>query len=94
MFITPNMTSDGHDSSVTVAGAWTRAFLEPLLENEYFMKNTLVLVTFDENHSYTSQNRVFSILLGGAVPESLHGTTDSNFYGTFRAPCIIPLGYI
>jgi hypothetical protein len=30
MFITPNMTSDAHDSSVTVAGSWTRSFLEPL----------------------------------------------------------------
>ncbi|KAA8893303.1 acid phosphatase [Sphaerosporella brunnea] len=80
IFITPNMTSDGHDSSVTVAGAWTRSFLEPLLENEYFMKRTLVLVTFDENHTYPGQNRVFSILLGGAVPEYLHGTKDTNFY--------------
>ncbi|KAI5845263.1 phosphoesterase family-domain-containing protein [Morchella snyderi] len=88
MFITPNMTSDGHDSSVTVAGSWTRAFLEPLLDNEYFMKptltitiqDTLILVTFDENHSYTTQNRVFGILLGGAVPANLVGTTDSNYY--------------
>jgi hypothetical protein len=45
-------------------------------------QNTLILVTFDENHSYTSPNRVFSILLGGAVPQFLHGTTDSNYYGT------------
>jgi acid phosphatase len=37
MFITPNMTSDGHDSSVTVAGKWTRDFLTPLLNNTYFM---------------------------------------------------------
>lgn len=44
------------------------------------MKNTLVLVTFDENHSYTSQNRVFSILLGDSIDEDLVGTTDSNFY--------------
>ncbi|KAL7267788.1 hypothetical protein RUND412_009610 [Rhizina undulata] len=80
MFITPNMTSDGHDSSVTVAGTWTRTFLEPLLNNSYFMKNTLVLITFDENHTYTKQNRVLGILLGGAVPEELHGTTDDNYY--------------
>lgn len=38
MFISPNMTNDGHDTSVTYAGAWARSFLEPLLENEYFMK--------------------------------------------------------
>jgi acid phosphatase len=26
MFITPNMTSDGHDTSVTTAGVWLRNF--------------------------------------------------------------------
>ncbi|KAG0645818.1 putative acid phosphatase [Hyphodiscus hymeniophilus] len=60
MFITPNMTSCGHDSSVTVAGTWTRSFLEPLLRDKNFMKNTLVLLTFDETESYSSDNRVFS----------------------------------
>lgn len=48
-FVTPNMTSDGHDSSVTVAGAWSRGFLEPLMSNKYFMERTLILLTFDEN---------------------------------------------
>ncbi|KAB8339134.1 hypothetical protein FH972_022070 [Carpinus fangiana] len=82
-FITPNMTSDGHDTSVTTAGTWTSNFLTPLLKNEYFMRRTLILVTFDENHTYSAQNRVFSILLGGAVPPSLHGTTDSTFYNHY-----------
>jgi len=81
-FITPNMTSDGHDTSVTVAGTWTRAFLEPLLKNDYFMKRTLILVTFDENHTYTLANRVFSILLGGAVAGQ-EGTTDSSYYNHY-----------
>ncbi|RMZ78141.1 hypothetical protein DV738_g4019, partial [Chaetothyriales sp. CBS 135597] len=80
LFITPNMTSDGHDTSVTVAGAWTRNFLEPLLSNKNFLQNTLVLITFDENHTYLIQNRVLGILLGDAVPEELVGTTDSNVY--------------
>lgn len=83
MFITPNMTSDGHDTSVTVAGAWTRNFLEPLLNDTRFMKNTLVLITFDENSSYAIQNRVLAILLGDAVPAHLVGTTDSNFYNHY-----------
>ena len=83
MFITPNMTSDGHDSSVTVAGTWTRTFLEPLLDNKNFMSNTLVLVTFDENSSYAKQNRILGILLGDAVPTNLVGTTDDNFYNHY-----------
>ncbi|KAF2721880.1 phosphoesterase-domain-containing protein [Polychaeton citri CBS 116435] len=79
-FITPNMTNDGHDTSVTVAGQFVRSFLEPLLDNEYFWRDTLVLVTFDETHTYTKGNRVFSVLLGGAVPSHRVGTTDSNYY--------------
>lgn len=82
-FITPNMTSDGHDTSVTTAGLWSRNFLEPLLSNKYFMERTLVLLTFDENHTYTTGNRVFSILLGGAVPQSLYGTTDDQYYNHY-----------
>ncbi|KAF2172033.1 hypothetical protein M409DRAFT_63534 [Zasmidium cellare ATCC 36951] len=82
-FITPNMTSDGHDTSVTVAGAWSRNFLEPLLSNRYFMDRTLVLLTFDENHTYNIGNRVYSILLGGAVPENLQGTTDDQWYNHY-----------
>ncbi|KAJ2897956.1 hypothetical protein MKZ38_004285 [Zalerion maritima] len=83
MFITPNMTSDGHDSSATVGGAWLRAFLGPLLEDEKFMKNTLVLVTWDENETYAEQNRILSILLGDAVPVDLVGTEDSSFYNHY-----------
>lgn len=83
MFITPNMTSDGHDSSVTVAGTWTRTFLEPLLDDRHFMNKTLVLVTFDENHSYAKQNRIVGILLGDAVPSHLVGTTDDSFYNHY-----------
>jgi acid phosphatase len=68
---------------VTVAGTWTRKFLEPLLTNKHFMNNTLVLVTFDENHTYTKQNRIVGILLGDAVPSSLVGTTDNTYYNHY-----------
>lgn len=83
MFITPNMTSDGHDTSVTVAGLWTLNFLTPLLQDSNFMERTLILITFDENHTYSIGNRVFSLLLGGVVPKSLQGTTDDNYYNHY-----------
>lgn len=82
MFITPNMTNDGHDSSITVAGQWTRDFLEPLMSNEYFMHNTLILVTFDENETYEIGNRVFSLLLGGAIA-GREGTNDTAYYNHY-----------
>ncbi|KAG9246099.1 phosphoesterase family-domain-containing protein [Calycina marina] len=83
MFITPNMTSDGHDTSVTVAGEWLYKFLQPLLNDTHFMNNTLVIITFDENETYSIQNRVFSILLGDSIPKELVGTTDSSYYNHY-----------
>lgn len=80
MFVTPNMTNDGHDTDVTFAGSWTGRFLSELLDNEYFMKDTLVLLTFDESGNYTNVNRVYSFLVGGAVPERLRGKKDDTFY--------------
>jgi acid phosphatase len=79
-FITPNMTNDGHDTNISFAASWARTFLTPLLQNSYFMNNTLIILTFDEDETYTSQNKVFAILLGGAVPTSLANTTDDTFY--------------
>lgn len=77
--------SDGHDTSVTTAGTWSRNFLTPLLTNPSFTANTLILLTFDENHTYTAQNRVLALLLGDAIPASLAGTTDTSFYNHYSS---------
>jgi hypothetical protein len=38
---------------------------------------------FDGTESYTSNNQVFAILLGDAVPASSQGTLDSNSYAYY-----------
>lgn len=86
MFITPNMTSDGHNTDINFAGTWARAFLEPLLTNKNFMQNTLVLVTWDESENDSARpNKILGILLGDAVPSDLVQTEDSNFYNHYSA---------
>lgn len=79
-FVTPNMTNDGHDTSITVAAKWARNWLTPLLNNKYLMEKALILLTFDENKTYTDRNVVYSLLLGGAIPRNLRGTKDNTFY--------------
>lgn len=81
--ITPNMLNDGHDTTIKYAANWSRSFLAPLLENEYFMNDTLVVLTFDENDTYSIKNQVFTILLGGVIPDELKGTTDSTYYDQY-----------
>jgi acid phosphatase len=79
-FVTPNMTNDAHDTNITFAGTWTYKFLADLLEDEYFTKDTLILLTFDENDTYEIGNKIYSFLLGGAVPKHLRGKQDDTFY--------------
>ncbi|KAG7291377.1 hypothetical protein NEMBOFW57_001395 [Staphylotrichum longicolle] len=83
MFITPNMTNDAHDSSITVAGKWARNWLTPLLANPKFnIDRTLVILTFDEG-STTGTNQIYAVLLGSAVPSAKVGTTNSTRYNHY-----------
>ena len=43
----------------------------------------LTIPAFDETASYTSNNQVFSVLLGDAVPASAQGTTDDTAYNHY-----------
>lgn len=80
MFITPNMTNCGHDTNIGVSGQWSWNFISPLLEDEYFNNNTLVVLTFDENETYEIPNQVYTLLLGDLIPDELRGTEDDTYY--------------
>lgn len=79
-FLSPNMTNDGHDSSLEFAVTWSHDFLMPLLQEDAMDGKTLILLTFDESEDYGRPNHIVSLLLGSAVPPSLRGTTDTTFY--------------
>ncbi|KAH9016783.1 hypothetical protein EDB85DRAFT_2204763 [Lactarius pseudohatsudake] len=75
------MINDGHDTTIDFAGQWVDYWLAPLLNDTNFNDNrTLILLTFDKTETYTVNNRIFAVLLGGAVPESARGTVDSTYY--------------
>ena len=82
-FITPNMTNDAHDTNITFASAWERSAIAEFVSIPYVTQNTLMLLTFDEDDSYSEHNKIFSILIGGAVPKHLRGTTDNTFYNHY-----------
>ena len=80
VFITPNMVNDGHDTSPAFFSDFVEYFLVPLIKNPNFNSDkTLVLLTFDENEDYTTNNRIYTIALGGALPADLVGKTDSTY---------------
>ncbi|KAI0292822.1 phosphoesterase family-domain-containing protein [Multifurca ochricompacta] len=86
VFVTPNLVNDGHDTDVKFTSSWLKYWLEPLLANPNFNDGrTLILLTFDENETQTVNNQIFALLLGGSIPASLQGTTDSTFYTHYSA---------
>ncbi|HYU34777.1 MAG TPA: alkaline phosphatase family protein [Thermoanaerobaculia bacterium] len=65
-FFTPNMKNDGHDTSLAFAAKWLAGFLAPILADPSVMKDTLVVVTFDESATQ-SHNHIYTVFLGGMV---------------------------
>ncbi|KAH8901738.1 phosphoesterase-domain-containing protein [Thozetella sp. PMI_491] len=93
MFITPNMTNDGHDTSVTVAGKWASSWLTPLLSNSNFNNGrTLIILTFDEGTT-TGTNHIYAALLGGAVPSSKVGTQNGTKYNHYSLTKTVELNW-
>lgn len=78
--LSPDMLNDGHNTTLQYAASWAQFFLSPLLLNQQFMERTLILLTYDESATYPEPNHIVSILLGGAIPSNLKGTTDDTFY--------------
>ncbi|KOS18495.1 putative acid phosphatase [Escovopsis weberi] len=81
MWMTPNLTSDAHDSNITVAGNWLRNFIDNVLEkDEHFMDRTVIFITFDENVTQDKGNQVLGVLYGDAIPEKYRGTKDDAYF--------------
>jgi phospholipase C len=53
MYYVPNLKNDAHDTNVTYAQADLMTLVDTMLNNKAFMKNTLILITFDENGKYS-----------------------------------------
>ncbi len=41
------------------------------------------MAAFDESEVYTGDNKVFSVLLGDAIPADKQGTKDDTFYNHY-----------
>lgn len=84
IFVTPNLYNDGHNTNVRTSCAWTRGFVETLLQDPYFNNNTIVYITWQANGDAGGLgNHVAGIILGSAVPKDLIGTTDDNIYSHY-----------
>ncbi|KAI8618980.1 phosphoesterase family-domain-containing protein, partial [Chytriomyces sp. MP71] len=78
IFYSPDINNDGHDTGLTVASNWLKAFLEPKLTDPAYA-NTLFQVVFDESqNNIPSQNRIYALLAGAGITQQ--GARDNSSY--------------
>ena len=78
-FFTPNMKNDGHNTGLAFAAKWLQGFLDPILADASVMKDTLVVVTFDESATQSS-NHIYTVFLGDMVKPGV----DTNHYDHYN----------
>jgi hypothetical protein len=79
----PDQLNSGHDSDVKTASKWLSRFLNPVLKDPE-MKDTLIIIVFDENDYSSKDNRVYAALIGkGIVPGSI-STDRYDHYSMLR----------
>jgi len=75
-YYTPNIDNDAHDTNLDFAGKYLRAWLDKYMSQPNFIRNTLVLITFDEDE-YLEGNHIYAVLLGPYVTAK---TTEGTAY--------------
>jgi acid phosphatase len=88
IYYIPNLKNNAHDTTVAYGGKYLKNYWGKYLNDQQFMKDTAVLVTFDEDED-TEKNHIFAALLGGSVkPEPGHpkNTTDHTPYTLYSFP--------
>lgn len=65
--VVPNMDNDGHDTGVDVAADWVNANIVPMLKDPVAMKDTVVILTFDEA-TFFGRNQVFTAVFSPNLP--------------------------
>ena len=99
IYIAPDAQHDAHDcpSSAScsdqdklAADHWLKANLQPLLQNDDFKNNGLLLITFDEGNTGDNQNGGGHVILVAVGPKVRPGYRSDQFYqhqNTLRTIC-------
>lgn len=76
-FYVPNLKHDGHNTDVTYADRWLAHRFGPLLKEQRFTDNLLLVVTFDESKDDDTTNHIYTSLWGRNVRPG--STSDARY---------------
>lgn len=82
-FYVPDMDNDGHDTGVAYADRWYSGKFGPLMLDQRFMHNMLLISTFDES-SLSGGNHIYTVFNGDAVTPGSVSNVSYNHYSTLH----------
>ncbi|STX55756.1 Phospholipase C [Legionella beliardensis] len=80
---TPNELNDGHDTDVSFSDAWLAQTFGPIFNNPNVMKDTLFILTFDED-AWTEANKVYTAFVGAGVKASMRSNSRYTHYSLLK----------
>jgi hypothetical protein len=79
----PDLRNDGHDTGLAFADSWFKTIFFPILKDQRFMQDMLVVATFDESHT-KSANSIYTAFYGDAVIPQSSSNLPYNHYSLLR----------
>jgi hypothetical protein len=98
-FVVPNLINDMHDGSVATGDAWLKANIDAYAQWAK-THNSLLIVTFDEDDSFTSANLIPTVMVGSAIATGTYSepinhysilATIENIFGLPRLSSATPI---
>lgn len=79
----PNLKNDGHDTNVSYGDKWLRENFGPIFTSPKLPEDLLIVITFDEG-SRISDNRIYTLFLGGKVKKNFSTGISYDHYSLLR----------
>ena len=79
----PDLDEDGHDTGVAFADAWLQKTFSQKFKNRRFMKDMLVVISFDED-DHGHGNHIYAVLLGDSVVPGSQSAARYDYYNLLR----------
>lgn len=82
-FYVPNNKNSAHDTNIGYADRWYQQKFGPLVSDADFMKDAILVTTFDEAAKFTQRNQIYTSIVGPAIAKGSF-RENVNLYSLLR----------